>query len=316
MAVIAREVLRPSIRSGVGLGLLSAASFGMSGSLAKPLLESGWSAGAAVTARVLLAAVVLLVPALISLRGRWSLLRRNARLLVGYALAAVAGCQLAYFQAIEHLDVAVALLIEYTSPVAVVLWMWFRHAQRPGRLTLVGALVAAAGLGLVLDLFSATHLDGVGVAWALGAMLGGAVYWVISSGESELPGLVLAAGGLLLGGVALLLAGLVGLVRFAASAADVQLAGTRLPWWVPVLALGVITAALAYALGIAASRRLGARLASFVGLTETVAGVFFAWLLLSEVPRTVQFIGGGLILCGVVIVRAGEPKDPEALPAG
>jgi drug/metabolite transporter (DMT)-like permease len=311
MTVIAHDVRRPSTRSGVGLGLLSAASFGMSGSLAKPLLESGWTPGAAVTARVLVAGVVLVVPAVMSLRGRWGLLVRNLRLIIGYALAAVAGCQLAYFNAVEHLDVSVALLIEYTSPVAVVGWMWFRHGQRPGRLTFAGALVAAFGLVLVLDLFSGTRLSGVGVVWALTAMLGAAVYWVISGGESDLPGLVLAAGGLLLGGVALLLAGLVGIVPFDASTSDVTLDGTSLAWWLPVLGLGVITAALAYVLGIAASRRLGARLASFVGLSETVAGVFFAWLLLSEVPRAIQFAGGALILIGVIVVRVGEPTAAQ-----
>ena len=49
-------------------------------------------------------------------------------------------------------------------------------------------------------------------------------------------------------------------------------------------ALGVVTAAIAYTTGIAASRRLGSRLASFVALLEVVAAVGFAWLLLDQLP--------------------------------
>ncbi len=80
----------------------------------------------------------------------------------------------------------------------------------------------------------------------------------------------------------------------------------RFAWWVPLLVLGVVTAAIAYTTGIAAGRRLGSRLASFVALLEVVAGVLFAWLLLDELPRPVQLVGGVLILAGVVVVKLGE----------
>jgi drug/metabolite transporter (DMT)-like permease len=303
-----RAVGPSRLASGLGLAVLSAASFGLSGPLAKGLIDSGWTAAAAVTARVLTAAAVLLVPALVLLRGRWSVLRDNAGVLVAYGVIAVAGCQLAYFNAVDRMDVGVAILIEFTSPVAVIGWMWLRHGQRPSRLTVTGALLAIAGLMLVLDLVSGADVDGLGVVWALGAMAGAAFYWIISADEDNgLPGIVLAAGGLTVGGVVLLVAGLVGLVPFAASSDDVVLAGADVPWWLPIGALGLVTAALAYVLGIAATRRLGSRLAAFVGLTEAVASVVFAWLLLDQAPGGIQFAGGALILLGVVAVRLGEP---------
>ncbi len=303
--------------SGLTLALGSALSFSLSGPLAKGLIEAGWTAGAAVTARVLIAAVVLAVPACIALRGRWSLLRGNLGLVVAYGTIAVAGCQLAYFNAVDRMQVGVALLIEFTSPIAVLAWMWLRHQQRPGRLTVVGAALAAAGLVLVLDLLSGADVDPIGIAWALGAMAGAAFYWIISADEDNgLPGIVLAAGGVTVGGVVLLLAGVVGVIPLAASRDDVVLAGAEVPWWVSLLALGAVTAGLAYVLGIAATRRLGSRLASFVGLSEAVAGVVFAWLLLGESPRSIQLLGGALILAGVVAVRLGEPRVASPEPAG
>ena len=66
----------------------------------------------------------------------------------------VAGAQFAYFSAVQRMDVGPALLIEYTAPAAVVVWLWLRHGERPGPLTVAGAGLAALGLVLVLDLLS------------------------------------------------------------------------------------------------------------------------------------------------------------------
>ena len=313
MRGVTHDERRARLGVGVGLALVSAASFGLSGTVARGLLEAGWSPGAAVTARIWLGALVLLVPGLLALRGRFGLLRRRLPLVATYGVLAVAGCQLCYFFAIEYLQVGVALLIEYAAPAAVVLWMWLRHGQAPSRLTLAGAAVALAGLVLVLDLVSGGDLDVVGVLWALGAMVGVSAYFVISADEGNgLPPLSLAAAGLVVGGTVLTVAGVVGLLPMDATTARVSYVGLDVDWWVPVLALGVVTAALSYSTGIAAGRRLGPRVASFVGLFEVVFALVFAWLLLAELPRAVQLLGGALILAGVVLVRRGEARGPAA----
>lgn len=305
------------LSSGLGLAVVSAASFGLSGSLARGLMDAGWSAAAAVAVRVLLAAVVLVPVAVRALRGRWALLRRHLSLVVAFGLVAVAGCQLAYFNAVAHMEVGVALLIEYTAPVAVVLWLWLRQGQRPGRLTVCGAVLGAAGLVLVLDVLSGADVSVVGILWALGAMVGAASYFVLSSRDTDgLPAVVLAAGGLLVGGLALLVAGAIGVLPFAVSGAPVAFSGFVVAWWLPVLALGLVTAALAYVSGIAATRRLGSRLASFVALGEVLAALLLAWLLLDESPSGVQLLGGLLILGGVVVVKAGEARVTTRLVHG
>jgi drug/metabolite transporter (DMT)-like permease len=295
------------LAGGLAFAVVSATTFGLSGPLARPLLEAGWTPGAIVLVRIAIAAIVVLPFGLVALRGRWDVVRRNAGLIGMYGVLAVAGAQFCYFSAVQHMQVGPALLIEYTAPAAVVCWMWLRHGQRPGRLTLLGAAVAAAGLVLVLDLVSGADLSPVGVAWALGAMVGVAAYFVISADEDNgMPPMVLAAGGLVVGALALGLAGLVGVLPMAAATSTVAYAGVDVDWWVPLVVLGIVTAAIPYTTGIAASRRLGSRLASFVALLEVVVAVVFAWLLLDELPRPVQLLGGVLILAGVVGVKLGE----------
>lgn len=308
----------PATRAGTGLvlALVSAASFGLAGPIARPLLEAGWSPGAVALVRIGFGALVVLPFGLRALRGRWRLLRDHLRIVIVYGLLAVAGAQFCYFSAIEYMQVGPALLIEYTAPAAVVAWLWLRHGERPGPITTAGAALCVAGLALVLDLLSGADLSVPGVIWALGAMLGLSAYFIINSEDSiDLPPLALAAGGLVVGGALLGLAGLAGLLRISAVGAQVDYAGIGLGPLLPLGALGLVTAALAYVSGIAAGRRLGTRLASFVALSEVLAGVLWAWALLGELPAALQLLGGLLVVGGVVLVKLGERGVASVGPA-
>jgi drug/metabolite transporter (DMT)-like permease len=309
-----------SVRSHTGTGLAfavaSAASFGLSGSLARGLLDAGWSAGAVVLVRLAVGALVVFPLAARALRGRWGALRTNAWFLLAFGAFPVAGAQFAYFSAVQRMDVGPALLIEYTAPAAVVVWLWARHGERPGPLTVAGAGIAALGLVLVLDLLSGADLAAAGVLWALIAMVCAASYFVLAARPRPgLPPVALAGTGLTSGAVVLALFGAVGVLPMHATTASPQYADNAVAWWLPLVALGVVTAGLAYCTGIAASRRLGSRLSSFVALLEVVAGVTFAWLLLDQLPNAAQLAGGALILAGVVVVKLGERPQRAGLPA-
>ena len=302
--------VRAGRRLGLGLALTSAGTFGLSGTLASGLMTTGWSPAAVVACRTGIAALGLLPFLLMSLRGRWHVLRDNARALLAYGAVPVAGTQLAYFSAVDRMPVSVALLVEYTAPVAVIGWLWLRHGQRPGRTTVAGTALAAVGLVGVLDLLSGASVDALGVLFALLACVGAATYFVMSASPgASLQPMVLAGGGLLVGTVVLLLAGLSGVVPMHGSTAPASYDGHEVVWWLPLVGLGLVTAAVPYVTGIAATRRLGSRLASFVALSEVLFAVVFAWLLLGQVPHPVQVLGGVLVLAGVVLVRAGEPAD-------
>lgn len=302
-------------RRGLALAVLSAASFGTSGAFAASLLDAGWTPGAAVTTRVVVAALVLTGPAMLQMRGRMSLLGRGSRTFVPYGIFAVAGAQLGFFQAVERLSVGVALLLEYSGALLVVAWMWARHGHRPRRLTIAGAVAAVAGLALVLDLLGDQRLDLVGVLWGLAAAVGLAVYFVLSAGgEDPLPPLVVAWGGLSVGAAVLLTASLTGVLPARTTFGDVTLLDARVSWLVPVAGLALLAAVVAYVSGIGAARLLGARLASFVGLTEVLFAVAFAALLVAQVPTGLQLAGGLLVLAGVALVRLDEPAPLVPAP--
>ncbi|MDF2560666.1 MAG: EamA family transporter [Microbacterium sp.] len=318
MGRVSNDTLRvpQGARWGLPLAIAAALSFGMSGGWARGLIDAGWTPGAAVLARIGVAALVLLVPTLVSLRGRWGLLRRNAGMILAYGLLAVAATQLFYFQAVAVMDVGLALLIEYTAPVAVLLWLWIRRGERPSRKSVIGAAIAFVGLVLMLDILTGADVNVAGIMWALGAMIGAAAYFLLSAkADTGLPPIALAGSGLLLGALGLATAGAIGVLPIAWTTADIAYRFGTVPWFVPVLAMGVVATALAYLLGIASTRMLGSRLASFVALAEVVAALLFGWLLLGQLPDLLQGLGGVLVLVGVIVVKLGEPVASEFVEA-
>lgn len=81
--------------------------------------------------------------------------------------------------------------------------------------------MAVAGLVFVLDVFGVAEIDMIGVLWGLIAAVGMAAYYVMSADETTgLPPLVLATGGLTVGTLILLLAGLVGVVPMTRTTAE------------------------------------------------------------------------------------------------
>src|SRR5215472_5367750 len=205
-------VWRGGRTAGLALGLLSAVSFGTSGTFASSLIGAGWSPAAAVLARVSIAALVLTGPALVMLRGRWALLRRWGWRTVGYGLIGVAACQLCYFNAIARMPVGIALLLEYLGVVLIVVWLWLRRGQRPRPLTVLGGAGALGGLALMLDLSGSGGISVAGVIWALLAAVSMAVYFFLSaaSDAEPLPPVVMTWGGMVVGALALGFLGLTG----------------------------------------------------------------------------------------------------------
>lgn len=298
------------VSRGILLAVVSALAFSSSGPLVKPLLEAGWSLSAALVVRMGVAGLVL-SPALVrAVRRERSFLRRHAPALLAFGLIPVAGCQLLFFSAMQRMPVAVALLIQYLAPVLLVGFVWLRTRRAPSKVVLIGSVVAVAGLVLVVDV-SGARFDLLGTVFALGAAVTVCVYFVMSERTGDdLPPLALAAGGLLIGAAGIGLLAATGAIPFAAPAVTVTLRGVEIPGILPILWVGAVGTTLGYGLGVMAVPRIGSRLASFVGLSEVLFALAFAWLLLGETPAPIQIVGGAVLLAGVVLVRMDAGSTP------
>ncbi|MGX9790048.1 EamA family transporter [Mycobacterium sp. MMS18-G62] len=313
------------------LGLLfavgSAFAFGSSGPFAKSLMEAGWSPTAAVTARLAGGALAMAVFATVVKRDWIREALQHGKTVVAYGLIPIAGAQLCYYNAVAHLSVGVALLLEYTAPILVVGWLWATTRRRPSNLTLAGVAMAIAGITLVLNVFSGAHINLVGVGWALAAAVCAACYFMMSDEVAAdgggLNSITLAAGGLIVGTAAVAALGATGLMSLRFTANDAVVAGWTTSWTVPVIALALFPTAIAYTLGIMGIARLRPRFASLVGLSEVMFAVVAAWVLLGEAITPAQAIGGAVVLAGLALARQGDRTEKlaeltlaEAPPAG
>ncbi|HZA03770.1 MAG TPA: DMT family transporter [Propionibacteriaceae bacterium] len=303
---------------GLVFALISAAAFGLSGSLARSLIDLGWSPAAVVAVRIGGAFLVLLVPTLVLLRRTRRPTGRQSARVVGYGVAAVAMAQLCFFSAVQYLSVGVALLLEYLAPVLLIGYHWLRNRRRPANAVLVGAAIALVGLVFVLDLRDGLALNPIGVLWGLGAALGLAAYFVLSedNGADSVHPLLLTTGGTGVGALVILAVAATGFLPMSARVGTTTLAGTDVAWWLPLLLLVTVSAVFAYLTGIIAVRRLGSSVGSFVSLSEVIFAVIFAAVLLAQRPSGIQLLGGLAILAGIAVVQRGAAARKPAAAAG
>ncbi|MEH0108764.1 DMT family transporter [Tersicoccus sp. MR15.9] len=298
------------LAAGLIAALVSAAVFATSGSFAKALLDAGWTPGAAVTVRITGAALVLAGPAIVMLRGRWGVLRRYGSMISVYGLVAIAGCQLCYFNAVQYISPGIALLLEYLAPIMIVGLVWLRTRIRPGALTLAGCGFAIGGLLLVINVFAGVSVHPIGILWGVGAAVCLAVFFLLAARSTEdLPPLVMATASMVVAAVVLIACTVSGVLPARFAFTDVTLAGARMSWLVPVIGVILVSTAAAYVTGIIATRALGSTMASFVGLTEVMFSILFAWLLVGATPMPIQLGGGVLIIVGLVLVRVQEARS-------
>src|SRR3954463_2076588 len=157
-----------------------ATMFALGGNLARYMLDDGVSALRLSQLRS--GGSVLLLALALGLT-RPGLMRVRPADLGQLAFLGICGLALVhatYYAAIDRLEIGVALVIQYMAPLLMLLWLRFRHGRHLAR-TLWGAVaLAIAGCALVARAYDPGALDGVGILYALGAMVTFAIYMIAS----------------------------------------------------------------------------------------------------------------------------------------
>lgn len=263
------------------------------------------------------AAAILLVILAVTRPRVLAAIRADGAALVLYGLLAMAGVQVAFFNALQYLPVTIALLLEYTGPIIVIGWVWLVRGRPPSGRTVLGAGIALVGLTLVVQVWSGGGLRWEGLGWGFAAAVCQAAYFLVADrAGSETPPLVLAGVGMTVGAVVVGLLGAVGVLPIVidTTVTGVLLGGADVGWLVAATLLVVVSSVVAYLTGVAAIARIGAARGSLVALLEVVASAVASWLLLGQVPAAVQALGGALILLGVALtstVRPAALAEPE-----
>ena len=285
---------------GYALVAAGAAMFALGGNLARYLLDDGVSA---VRLSQLRSAGSLIVVAIALAIVRPHLMRVRRDELPQLAFLGICGLALVhatYYAAIDRLEIGVALVIQYTAPLILLVWLRVRYGRRLAPSLWGAVALSIAGCFLVVRAYDPGALDGLGVAAAVGAALTFAIYMVASerAGQRHEPVTTLLW--------AFLFASLFWAV--------VQ------PWWTfPFdrldvwLAVGVILVGTLFPFicVVAALRHIPAPRAAIAATLEPVLAAIFAWFMHDEELAAVQISGGVVVLVAVLWVQSHRP-DLEA----
>ena len=300
------------------MAVAAAALFAVNGTVSKLVLTTGLGSLRLVEIRCLAAAVIFF--AIVALRRPASLSigRRELGFIAGYGIVGVAMVQWLYFMAIARMPVSVALLIEFTAPLLVALWVRFvrKEPVRP-RVWLALALVLG-GLALVAQVWAGLTLDGVGLLCSVLAALALTAYYLLGErGLARRDPLSLAAWSFAAAAAfwAMLLPWWTFPFHRLATVIEVGRTGLSLPAGVLVIWVVVLGTVVPFALVLGCIVRIGAARVGLIGTTEPpVAGVV-AWLALGETLGLVQVIGALVVLAGIVLAETARPAATRVATA-
>jgi drug/metabolite transporter (DMT)-like permease len=295
-------------RLGYLLAAVAALMFAVNGSIAKLLLEDGVSASHLSQLRVTVSFVLLAGALAVVDRRRLRIARADVPRMAWLGLAGVAIVQLSYFLAIERMAISVALVIQFTGPAMVLLWLRVVHGRRL-RPSLYGAVaLSVAGSALVVEVFDAGSIDGLGVVYALVAAVTFAIYLVgFERAGRSYDAFTTLTWGLGFATLFWLLVSPPWSFPFGDldSAGDVALAAG-------VVVIGTVAPFL---LNLSALRHLPAARVGVVATLEPVLATMIAWAVHNEALTGIQIVGGLLVVAAVAWVQSHPPSpEVEAVP--
>jgi drug/metabolite transporter (DMT)-like permease len=234
-------------------------------------------------------------------------MRRAAAIRLALAAVAGLGLNLALFEAFARLPVAVAVAAFGCYPLFVAAWEAVSRRAAAGAAGLGMAVVAIAGLMLLIRPDRSVAVPVAGLLLALLAAVLHAAYILLGRGGWDQVGdgtatfLIVAVAALGLG------------VMAAATRPAAVLAPVTDPGHTGLLLLleGVLAGAAAPLLFLAGLRRIGATQTAVLSLCEPLAATLLAAVMLGQLLAPSQLLGGALLLGAGIAVQIVPARPPR-----
>lgn len=289
--------LEPPVRLALGyaLALAGAGLYGIGGVIAKRAFEAGIEPSQLAQLRAMFSFPALFL--LLAVFGRRHIRLRvnDLPLLALFGALGIAAVNGSYYEAIKRLPLGVALAIQYTAPLLLLVIARVSGKRVGSRLWIAGA-VTLVGCYFVVGAYDASlrELNAAGAVWSVIAMLTFAAYFLMAERilRSYTPWSLLLWG-----------------LGFATIAWSIYRLPTDLPWDLaaaqrPLVVGVVVVATLApYVLTLAALSLLPPARVGLTATFEPVVGAIAGFAFLGEVLEPPQIAGGVLVLAGIALVQ-------------
>ena len=288
------------------LMITAAMGFALGGVAAKVLREADMDAFRLTQIRSTGAALILIAFAV--MKGKRQLYARKDELkdLLVFGTVGVAAVTSFYFFAIKYLYVSVALIIEFTASIWIVLYLRFVKKKQISPLMWWGILCAFSGLVLVSQIWTGTSLHPIGVAVAFADAFALSIYFLSADRLSQTrTSLSLMTWGIGVAAVfwALVLPWWNFPFEYLTNTYSLEgnLSNYSAPGWALVLWIIIIGTVIPYLLTVTGIRELSASTGSVIGMIEPIFAGAIAWWLLSEAFNSIQLLGCAVVLLGIYL---------------
>jgi drug/metabolite transporter (DMT)-like permease len=273
-------------------------SWGFSGSCGQYIftnyeVDAAWLAAC----RMMVSGLLMVIFLLLKFRFKAFRLFKNRRDTVHLLFFAVFGfmfCQYAYLAAIQYSNAGTATVLQYLSPVLVLIYACFVHRKPPRLPEIVAILLAVFGTFMVATHghISSMKLTGKGLSWGLLSALAYCLYTI-------LPGrLVGKYGSLKVTGLAMLIGGIVLCLLTRVWTIGVSLDRNGLAAFAAIVILGTV---IPFTMFLQATKDIGTVKTSLITCIEPVAATVISAIWLKSTFTVADIAGMFCILSTVVL---------------
>ena len=293
--------------------ILSALMFASNGIASKLLLDGHITAWRLAQIRAISACAILAIYLWRKAPQTFRIKRSEILPLVSYGIIGIAMVQALYFLAISRMHVSIALLIEFTAPVWIVLYLRVVKRRHVPNQMWLALILALSGLACIAQIWDGLTLDGIGVIAGFGASF--ALAFCFLCGES-LTGIrdnqSITMWGFFFAGLTWCLVLPVWNFPFDVFTASIPLEGalegSSTPGWVLILYVVLIGTIFPYLCVMAGLKNLKASTTSTFGLLEPIFAGIVAWIWFAESWTSIQLLGGVVVIAGIYMADQARSK--------
>jgi drug/metabolite transporter, DME family len=301
-----------------GYLFIAAATFfwGLSATLGKLVFTGNLVTGPTPLGPVILAqtrttfSVLLLLPILRALgkRAPAAMTRRDVFAAIIVGIVGIAGSNYFYYFAIQQTTVATAIILQYTAPIMVLVYMVARGLQRTTWPRVGGVLMAVAGAALAIGVFESggVRLNAVGVGAALLAAATFSFYNVAGRALVERFDRWYV-------------------ILYALAGAALFWIVVNPPWriyaahytasqWLFLLVFACSSMLIPFSLYFSGLQHLDATRAIVTSCLEPVFAIGFAWAFARENVTVLQLLGMVVVLAATIIVQLSDARTAKLTP--
>ena len=306
-------------RKGIIALFIAALAFSINGIVSKLVLEAGLSPWRMAEVRSTGAFTAFLIYLLIFKRSALKFdLKAMPEMLV-YGIIGYAGVQAFYFVAIVRMPISVGLIIEFTAPIWITLWIRFVRKQYVPRTMWLAVLLAFSGLLLIAQVWKGLTFDGIGIIAAFLDAFALTAYFLLG----EKWGKRAATETLMIYGFGISM--LFWWITFPlwtypteifSKEIDLrgQLAGVNAQGWVLILFVIFVGTIIPYTGNLIGIKKTSASSAAIIGMLEPVLAGIFAWIWLSETFNAIQLVGAAAVIAGIYIATKVRATTQQIVP--